>query len=63
MTADVLEDTPAHRAILEELQRRAVSTYGEERAAESSIQAALRLAATAIWRVTQEPLEPSGDEP
>lgn len=63
MTTHVLEDTPAHRAILEDLQRRAVDTYGEERAAESAVQAALSLAATAIWRVTQEPLEPSGDEP
>jgi len=63
MTADVHEDSPAHRAILEDLQRRAVEMYGEERAAEATVQAALRLSATAIWRVSQEPLEPSGDAP
>lgn len=56
-------DDPAHLAILEDLQRRAVETYGEERAAESTLQVALRVAATAVWRVVQEPLEPSADEP
>ncbi len=63
MTADVHEPEPAHRAILEDLQRRAVETYGADRAAESTMQTALALAATALWRVTREPLEPSADEP
>ena len=57
------EDSPAHLAILEDLRRRAVETYGEERAAESTVQTALRAAATAVWRVGQERLEPSADEP
>ncbi len=63
MTAHVHEDSPGHLAILEDLQRRAVDTYGEERAAESTLQAALNLAAIAVWRVMEEPLEPSADEP
>jgi hypothetical protein len=54
-------DDPARLAILEELRRNAVETYGEERAAEGMLQNALRAAATAIWRVCQEPLEPSDD--
>jgi hypothetical protein len=56
-------ENPARRAVLEELRRSALETYGEERSAESSLQAALELAATALWRVAQEPLEPHGPEP
>jgi hypothetical protein len=59
----VLDDDPAHLAILDDLRRRAVETYGEDRAANATLQAALKQAATAVWRVTQEPLEPSGNEP
>jgi hypothetical protein len=59
----VPEAHPDHLAILEGLRRRAVETYGEERAAESTVQMALRAAATAIWRVVQEPLGPTSDEP
>jgi hypothetical protein len=59
----VHEPDPAHGAILQDLQRRAVDTYGEDRAAESTVQTALRAAATALWRVTGEPLEPTAPEP
>jgi hypothetical protein len=59
----VLEDDPSHLAILDDLRRRAVETYGEERAANTTLQSALKVAATAVWRVIQEPLEPSGLEP
>jgi hypothetical protein len=54
---------PARLAALEELQRSALNTYGEERYAEGPLQQALGLAATAVWRVTSEPLEPLGPEP
>ncbi len=63
MTPDVHEPATDHRAILEDLQRRAVQAYGEARAADSTFQSVLALAARAVWRVTQEPLEPSTDEP
>jgi hypothetical protein len=56
-------DTPARLAVLEQLRRSALETYGEERCAEAMLQAALGLAATAIWRVSQEPLEPPEYEP
>jgi hypothetical protein len=59
----VRDDDPARQAVLDELRRCAVETYGEDRAAEATLHAALQLAATAVWRVTQEPLEPSGNEP
>jgi OHCU decarboxylase len=62
-TTLVRDDDPARLAILEELRRGAVGTYGEDRAAEASLHVALQVAATAVWRVTQEPLEPSGSEP
>ena len=38
-------------------------TYGEERTAEARLQAVLIDAATSIWRVSQEPLDPLGAEP
>lgn len=56
-------DNAAHEAVLEELRRSALATYGEERSGEAIVQSALSLAATAIWRVSQEPLEPMGPEP
>jgi hypothetical protein len=54
---------PGPQAVLEELRRSALATYGEERSAEVSLQAALGLAATAVWRVSQEALEPHGNDP
>jgi 2-oxo-4-hydroxy-4-carboxy-5-ureidoimidazoline decarboxylase len=62
-TTLVRDDDPARLAILEELRRGAVETYGEDRAAEATLHFALQAAATAVWRVTQEPLDPSGNEP
>jgi hypothetical protein len=56
-------DDEARLAVLEELRRAALDTYGEERSAEASLRVALDLAATAVWRVSREPLEPFGDEP
>jgi hypothetical protein len=56
-------DNAAHMAMLEELRRSALATYGEEGIAERSLQTALNLAATAVWRVFQEPLDPHGNEP
>jgi hypothetical protein len=49
--------------VLEQLRRAALDTYGEDRVAEASVQAALGLAATAVWRVSQEPLELPGNDP
>jgi hypothetical protein len=62
-TTPVPEDDPARQAVLEELRRTAVETYGEDRAAQALLQAALQAAATAVWRVTQESLDPAGNEP
>lgn len=56
-------DNTARQAVLDELTRSALDTYGEERSAEGSLQIALSAAATAVWRVSQEPLEPLGNEP
>jgi hypothetical protein len=53
------DDDPARLAVVQELRRCAVATYGEERAAEATLNVALELAATAVWRVRQELLEPS----
>jgi hypothetical protein len=55
--------TSARQAVLEELRRSALDTYGEERTAEGRLQAVLIDTATSIWRVSQEPLEPLGPEP
>ena len=57
------DDDPARSAILTELRRCAVEIYGEERAAEARLQLAIEAAAAALWRVSQEPLGPVGDEP
>jgi hypothetical protein len=56
-------DNTARLAVLEELRRAALEMYGEERCADVSLDAALSLSATAVWRVSQEPLEPLGHEP
>ena len=56
-------DDAARLAVLDELRRAALETYGEERSAEALLQTALGVAATAVWRVSQEPLEPLGNEP
>jgi hypothetical protein len=56
-------DDPARVAILDELRAAAVATYGEERVSEQTVQAALGLASTAVWRVSREQLEPRGPEP
>jgi hypothetical protein len=56
-------DDPARLAVLEELRRLALDTYGEERSADLTLQAALGAAATAVWRVSHEPLDPLGNEP
>ena len=56
-------DDAARMAVFEELRRAALDIYGEERSADASLEAALNLAATAVWRVSQEPLEPLGHEP
>jgi hypothetical protein len=56
-------DDAARLAVLEELRRSALDTYGEERCAEATVLTALDLAATAVWRVSQEALDPLGYEP
>ena len=56
-------DDAARLAVLDELRRSALDTYGEERFADTDLQSALSLAATAVWRVSQEPLDPLGNEP
>ena len=56
-------ENPSRQAVLEELRRAALDTYGEERSAEAPLQAALELSATAVWRVAQELLEPLGPYP
>ena len=56
-------DDAARLAVLDELRRSALDTYGEERCADVRLEAALSLAATAVWRVSQEPLQPLGNEP
>ena len=56
-------DDAARLAVLDELRRSAIDTYGEERIADSNLDAALNSAATAVWRVSQELLEPFGTEP
>ena len=56
-------DNSARMAVLDELRRSALDTYGEERMADASVETALSLAATAVWRVSEEPLEPLGNDP
>jgi len=54
---------PARQAVFDELERSALDTYGEERTAEVALQTVLGRAATAVWRISQESLEPMGPEP
>jgi hypothetical protein len=56
-------DSAARLAVLDELRRSALDTYGEERSADAHLQTALGVAATAVWRVSEEPLEPLGNDP
>jgi hypothetical protein len=56
-------DNPARLAVLEELRRSALDRYGQERSAEATLRSALGHAATAVWRVTEETLEPLDEEP
>ncbi len=56
-------DNSARRAVLDELQRAALDTYGEERSAEATLREALEVTATALWRLAQESLDPLGHEP
>jgi hypothetical protein len=56
-------DDAARLAVLDELRRAALDIYGEERTADTNLQTALNLAATAVWRVSQEPLDPLGNDP
>jgi hypothetical protein len=57
------DDDPARLEVLNVLRHLAVEVYGEERAAETPLKSALEAAAAAVWRVSQEGLEVSGDEP
>ncbi len=59
---DVSQD-PARLAVLDELRKAALDTYGEERVAEAAFQTALGLTATAIWRVAGETLDLLDPEP
>lgn len=56
-------DDSARLEILRQMRRLAVDVYGEQRAGEAALQAALESAAVAVWRVTLEPLEPSAEVP
>jgi hypothetical protein len=56
-------DDAARLAVLDELRRAALDMYGEERCADMNLETAITLAATAVWRVSQERLEPLGNEP
>lgn len=57
------DDDPARLDVLNELRRRAVEVYGEERAAATRLTFMLEAAAFNLWRVCQEGLDPSADEP
>lgn len=54
---------PARDAVLQELRVAALAAYGEERAAEAPLRAALDAAATAVWRVLEAPLAPTDVAP
>jgi RNase P/RNase MRP subunit POP5 len=49
--------------VLEELRTSAIAVYGEARAGEARMQEALESAATALWRVQREDLDPLELEP
>jgi len=57
------DDDPARLEVLSELRRRAIEVYGEERAAATRLNAMLEAAASNLWRVCQEGLDPTADEP
>jgi hypothetical protein len=59
VTVHEQSDDPSRVVVLDELRQRAIDIYGEERAAEATLLAALGLAANAVWRVSQESLDPS----
>jgi hypothetical protein len=56
-------DDPAHQAVLDELRREAIETYGEERVAEIRMHNALDASANAVWRISQEVLDLQDPEP
>jgi len=49
--------------VLEELRARAIAAYGEARTGEARMQEALESAATVLWRVQREDLDPLELEP
>jgi RNase P/RNase MRP subunit POP5 len=49
--------------VLEELRTSAIAVYGEARTGEARMQEALESAATALWRVQREDLDPLELEP
>lgn len=49
--------------VLEELRACAIAAYGEARTGEARMQEALESAATALWRVQREDLDPLELEP
>lgn len=59
---DVSQD-PGRLAVLDDLRRTAAAAYGQERAADPALAAALDAVATVVWRVMAEPLDPFGPEP
>ncbi len=54
---------PGRLAVLERLDEAARAMYGGDRAREPVWRAALELTATAVWRLSEEPLTPSDVEP
>jgi hypothetical protein len=49
--------------VLEELRASAIAAYGEARTGEARMQEALESAATVLWRVQREDLDPLELEP
>jgi hypothetical protein len=49
--------------VLEELRASAIAAYGEARTGEARLQEALESAATVLWRVQREVLDPLELEP
>ena len=52
-----------HSKVLEKLRASAIGAYGEARTGEARMQEALESAATALWRVQREDLDPLELEP
>jgi hypothetical protein len=61
--APMRPEVEAEAAALEMLQRAALEMYGEDRSGEFLLQAGLGVAARALWRIGEEPLEPLEYEP